>query len=252
MSAKDNQRRILGLLWNDPATAPRGARGPERGLTLDQIVAAAIEVAEAEGLAALSMRRVAAEVGVGTASLYTYLRGKAELEALMLDAVALGPTLPHEWPGDWRAKLEAWALDDWEAIRRHPWTLQLHGADRVPGPNQLRWLDSMLRVFEGTGLTEAEKLAAIESLDAYSRGLGLLRAEIEEPAETEAQAYDVADRNAGLRELVDFSAYPALRTAILAGGAPYSGDPFPFGLRLLLDGIETLIAARREALPEGP
>ncbi|MFE1360292.1 TetR/AcrR family transcriptional regulator [Streptomyces harbinensis] len=242
MSAKENQRRILGLLWDDPATRPSGTRGPGRGLTREQIVTAAIEVAEAEGLPAVSMRRVAAELGVGTASLYTYLRGKAELEALMLDAVALGDTLPHEWPGDWRAKLEAWAMDDWAAIRRHPWTLRLHGADRLPGPNQLRWLDSMLRVFEDTGLTEPEKLAAVEALDAYSRGLGLLLAEVEAPAG--AEPYDVAGRNEGLRELVDFSRYPALLAAIRAGASPYAGDPFPFGLHRLLDGIEALIARR--------
>ncbi|WP_225882004.1 TetR/AcrR family transcriptional regulator [Streptomyces aureocirculatus] len=244
------QERALALLWGGDT---RGSRGPARGLTRERIVEAAIEVVERDGPAAMSLRRVAAQLGVGVASLYTYVPGRAELEALMLDAVAVGPTLPHEWPGDWRAKLTALAHDDWRQLRRHPWVLELGAAEQVPGPNMLRWLDSALRVFDGTGLGEAEKLAAIEAVDAYVRGLGRLRGAGESAAEaagregTDADTgadTDTRERDDALGRLVDFDRYPALRRALAAGATPYAGAPFEFGLQRLLDGIEQLVIRR--------
>ncbi|CAL9487389.1 hypothetical protein SUDANB95_03146 [Actinosynnema sp. ALI-1.44] len=227
-----NANRALELLWLD---GRRPARGPQRGLTLDRVVRAAIEVVEADGLAALSMRRVAQHLGVGTASLYTYVPGKTELEALMLDAVGADDPLPHERPGDWRAKLEGWARADWIGFRAHPWVLQLANQAPAPGPNLLRWIDSALRVFDGTGLSEAEKMAAVESVDAYVRGLA--RQHLDQPEPDPEQ-----DRL--LVELVDFTRYPHLLRALRAGVRPWSGDQFEFGLQRLLDGIEALIDTR--------
>ena len=242
MNAKDDaQRRVLELLWKDTR---RPARGPQRGLTTDRIVAAAIHVAETEGLAALSMRRVAVELGVGTASLYTYLPGKAELEALMADAIGADDPLPNDWPGDWRAKVEAWARTDHEAYRKHPWVLHLVATAVAPGPNLLKWMDSALRVLEGTGLAEAEKMAVVESVDAYVRGQARLSLDTQEPSAEEVRA-----RDAVLGELVDFEPYPALVATVRAGVSPYTGDKFEFGLRLLLDGVEALIAARKASTP---
>ncbi|MFH8987716.1 TetR/AcrR family transcriptional regulator [Streptomyces sp. NPDC017940] len=258
------QERALALLWGGDAP---GTRGPARGLTRARIVEAAIEVVERDGPAAMSLRRVAAQLGVGVASLYTYVPGRAELEALMLDAVAAGPTLPHEWPGDWRAKLTALAHDDWRQIRRHPWVLELGAAEQVPGPNMLRWLDSALRVFDGTGLRETEKLAAIEAVDAYVRGLGRLRgagapaadatgrkdgaADADTAADLDADDdldagddLDTRERDDALGQLVDFDRYPALRRALAAGATPYAGAPFEFGLQRLLDGIAQLVIRR--------
>ncbi|MFE9748406.1 TetR/AcrR family transcriptional regulator [Saccharothrix saharensis] len=242
MTAKDDgQRRVLELLWKD---ARRPARGPRRGLTMERIVAAAIQVAETKGLAALSMRRVAEELGVGTASLYTYLPGKAELEALMVDAIGAEGPLPDDWPGDWRAKVEAWARTDHELYRKHPWVLHLVATVAAPGPNLLRWMDSALRVLRETGLPEAEKMAVVESVDAYVRGQARLSLDTREPS-----AEEVRERDALLGELVDFAPYPALVETVRAGVSPYTGDKFEFGLRLLLDGVEALIAARRASTP---
>ncbi|GGP62326.1 TetR/AcrR family transcriptional regulator [Saccharothrix coeruleofusca] len=242
MSAKDDRRRALELLWNGDR---RPARGPQRGLTLERIVEAALEVVRAEGLDALSMRRVATHLGVGTASLYTYVPGKAELVALMVDALVGGDVLPHERPGDWRAKLEQWARSDWAEFRAHPWALSLAAATPAPGPNTLRWLDSALLVLDGTGLTEPEKVAVVESVDAYVRGLARLHLEGEQGAE------QVRERDEELGRLVDFSRYPALGRALAGGAAPYTTDQFEFGLRLLLDGVAALIAERRGPAPAG-
>ncbi|MEV0678804.1 TetR/AcrR family transcriptional regulator [Actinosynnema sp. NPDC050436] len=229
----------LRLLWGE---GRRPSRGPQRGLSTDRIVAAAIEVVEAEGLAALSMRRVATALGVGTASLYTYLPGKAELEALMLDAVSVEDTLPNDRPGGWRAKLEAWARADWDGFRAHPWVLQLMADVSAPGPNTLRWLDSALAVLEGTGLTEAEKVAVVESVDAYVRGLARLY--VEDQQSGAGSAEETAERNRVLGELVDFTRYPHLLRALRAGVLPWSGDQFEFGLQRLLDGVEALVESR--------
>lgn len=236
------QERALRALWSPPT---RPARGPQRGLTVEAIVTAAIDLVEAEGLAALSMRQVAARLGVGTATLYTYLPGKAELTALMLDAVTGDGPLPHEWPGDWRAKLTSWARDDWEAYRRHPWILELSSAGVAPGPNQLRWLDSALRSLDGTGLTEAEKVAVIESIDGYVRGLATLHQPPDGTTTDGATATEIERRNRLLRELVDFTQYPALAQAIRKGAVPYVKDQFEFGLQRLLDGVAALIESRR-------
>ena len=242
VTAPTTQERALALLWGGGA---RGSRGPARGLTVERIVDAAIEVVERDGPAAMSLRRVAAHLGVGVASLYTYVPGRAELEALMLDAVAVGRILPHERPGSWRDKLEALALDDWQEIRQHPWVLQLGAAEQVPGPNMLRWLDSALRIFEDTGLSEAEKLSVIESVDAYVRGLGRLRTEAAGPWDEESGiAPEIQQRDHALGHLVDFDRYPALQRALQAGARPYSGDRFTFGLQRLLDGIEQLVDSR--------
>ncbi|WBB61654.1 TetR/AcrR family transcriptional regulator [Streptomyces sp. WMMC500] len=241
-AAEEAQRRALRLLW---AGEPDRARGPVRGLTLDRIVAAAVELVEEQGLDALSMRALAGRLGIGTASLYTYLPGRAELEALMLDAWVAADVLPHERPGDWRQKLEATAREDWEELRRRPWLGRLGSTVQAPGPNMLRWLDSMLLVFDGTGLSESEKLAVVESVDAYVRGLGRLH--LPEAAEAPAglpAGERVRIRDESVAGLVDVGRYPALRRAVAAGAAPYQGDQFEFGLQRLLDGVAVLIASR--------
>src|ERR1700754_3557298 len=96
-------QRSLELLWRrqQPPT-----RGPKQRLDLDEIVRAAIEVADADGLSALSMRKVAERLGVGTMSLYTYVPGKAELVDVMLDTVCGEVGMPEDVPGGWRGRLE--------------------------------------------------------------------------------------------------------------------------------------------------
>ncbi|MEV7283206.1 TetR/AcrR family transcriptional regulator [Streptomyces sp. NPDC093252] len=253
-AAGDARARALALLWDQDR---RGARGPARGLTLDQIVGAAIELARRDGTAALSLRRVAGHLGVAAASLYTYVPGRAELEALMIDAVAVTGPLPHEWPGDWRAKLEATARAEWRDLRDDPWVLELSGAEQVPGPNMMRWLDSALRIFDGVALGEPRKLAAIESVDAYVRGAARLQRDsaataagaTEGEGESEGgegdgggEGLDASrERDQELGRLVDFSRFPALGRALAAGAVPYARGQFDFGLQRLLDGIEGLI-----------
>ncbi|MDA0566977.1 TetR/AcrR family transcriptional regulator [Streptomonospora sp. S1-112] len=233
----DDPARALELLWG---ARPRPRRGPRPGLSLEQVVAAAIEIVEGEGIAALSMRRVAQHLGVGTASLYTYVPGRTELIALMLDAMIAGATLPHEVPGDWRKRVETWAREDWADYRRHPWILQVTAERPLPGPNAMAWLDSAVRALEDTGLSEREKIDVVESVDGYVRGMARNTME-----PTVASDTWIASRDAFLGERVDFSRYPALARTLTAGH-PDADEIFEFGLSRILDGVAALITLRAE------
>lgn len=130
----------LQLAWG---LRDAGSRGPKRGLTLERIVAAGIKVAHTDGLAALSMARIAGELGVGTMSLYRYVAAKDELLLLMVDT-ALGAPPPPAAGEDWRAGLRRWALGVWEAYRRQPWVLRVPISGPPYGPNNVAWLDNAL------------------------------------------------------------------------------------------------------------
>src|ERR671914_2667448 len=147
-SGSGDPGRTMALLWGTPK---RPGRGPKPGLSVEQIVDAAIEVADAEGLAALSMRRVADRLGVGTMSLYTYVPGKAELLDLMLDTVLAEEARP-DGAGGWRAGLELRAREDWALFHRHPWILQITPGRSLLGPNETDLFEATLRVVDGIGL----------------------------------------------------------------------------------------------------
>ncbi|MEV4187163.1 TetR/AcrR family transcriptional regulator, partial [Streptosporangium canum] len=128
--------RSTELLW--------GTRS-RRGLSLERIVRAAIELADAEGLAAVSMRRVAERLGFTTMSLYRHVPGKAELVDLMRDEVMGGePDAGADRRPGWRAELEAWARDGLALYRRHPWLAEPSGTRRVPGPNAVAGFERAL------------------------------------------------------------------------------------------------------------
>src|SRR5689334_8495507 len=119
---------------------PPPAKGPKPGLSLDKIVGVAIAIADAEGLDAVSMNRVAKQLGTGAMSLYRYVASKEELLALMIDA-AIGdvPTTPQT--GDWRERLEAWAWSTVRAMREHPWSARAPVAGPPVAPNAVAWFE---------------------------------------------------------------------------------------------------------------
>lgn len=245
-TAAEDPTRALKLLWG--VDEPTPSRGPRPGLSRQRVVQAAMEVAEAEGLDALSMRRVAQRLEVGTASLYTYVPGKPELFALMLDTMVGEAPLPHTLPGGWRERLETVARSDWRDFRRHPWILRLASERPLPGPNLMAWLDSALRVLEGTGLTDAERITVVESLDGLVRGMARNAADPASDAESggKAEAWREA-RDAFVARHVDFGRYPHIAAAFGGGAAPSPDEIFEFGLRRMLDGVEALIRERNGA-----
>lgn len=221
------------LLWGQQE---RPSRGPKPGLSLDGIVRAAITIADAEGLEAVSMQRVASEFGFTTMSLYRYVPGKSELLDLMIDT-AIGPAPDlSAIPGGWRPKLAEWARRTWEFFLAHPWFLgaAMHG---IMGPNQLGWLEEAVAALSGNGLVGQELLEAVLVVNGHVRSMAQFAGR--SPSENEAWT---AALTSALTEHAE--RFPALSAAIAEGafGAEDEGDGLEFGLQRVLDGIEVLIS----------
>jgi len=226
MTTDDPLPRALEILWRDQPPTRR-----TRGLSRERIVAAAIEMVEAEGLGALSMARLAERLGCGTMSLYRHVTNKDELLTFMLSTAPDPPPTPDD-PSDWRGALSDWAAGLWDVYHRHPWVLQTAAAGPPLDPGQLAWLDAGLGALGATGLTERDKLAAVMAVLHYVRGAAAL--DIEAAAEG-------PDYPALLRRLLEGDRFPALAAAVAAGVFDDADDDhladFRSGLRQLLDGI---------------
>ncbi|MCX4748058.1 TetR/AcrR family transcriptional regulator [Kitasatospora sp. NBC_01287] len=227
------------LLWG---SRPQSRRGPKPALTLERIAAAAIEVADAEGMAAVSMQRVAGALGKTKMSLYRYLPGKAELVAVMTDIAMGEPPAPVAPPGDWTAGLTHWARQLSAALARHPWLLETTVGPRLLGPNELGWLEAALLSLDGTPLRGAERTDAVLVVAGHIRGIAL-QARATAPGElTETQLA------AGMARVVRSHGerYPAVSTALLDAAANGGQDQgLDFGLRCILEGLRTLIEQAR-------
>src|SRR3954451_333809 len=224
---------------------PAPAKGPKPGLALERIVATAVAIADAEGLAAVSMNRVAKELRTGAMSLYRYVESKQELLALMIDA-AIGEVPPTPRGGDWRARLEAWAGATVRSMRAPPWAANAPVAGPPLAPHAVAWFEDALAALAGTGLTEAEKPSVILMLSGYVSNHVTVMNQV---AESFLRDGDAAMRGyAGmLRALTDAERFPALRAVLDAGvfdRADPPDDEFAFGLQRILDGIAALIASR--------
>ncbi|MFD9110442.1 TetR/AcrR family transcriptional regulator [Streptomyces bottropensis] len=235
--------RTLHLLWD---TGRRPSRGPKPGLTLDRIVEAAVRVADAEGLPALSMRRVATELGTGAMSLYRYVPGKAELLDLMLDRVQRPSENPADLgDGDWRSALEALGRATLALYQRHPWLLQVNQSRPVLGPSALDGMEKVLARIKPMGLTDPELISAIVAVDGYVVGAARTQLYAQE-AEHRTGLTDAEFWQAHapvLEELMASGRYPLL--AGLSDDAFATGfDHFEFGLQRLLDGLEVFVARR--------
>jgi AcrR family transcriptional regulator len=231
----------------------RPNKGPRPALSLERIVAAAARVATADGLQAVSMSRVAADLGVSTMSLYRYVGAKDELLALMADLPLEVPPARRGPEEGWRDGLARWARSELGIYRRNPWVLRIPISGPPVTPNAIAWLEVGLDCLRDTGLEEHEKLSVILLVTGYVRNQGLLQADIAAAQAAGAAAADpelMASYGRLLARLTDPERFPALQ-AVLASGAfdePDEADyDFTFGLERVLDGIETLIDRRRTA-----
>src|ERR1700685_2005466 len=145
----------LDLLWGRRAPA---RRGPKPRLSGDGIVGAAVRIADAEGLEAVSMARVAKELGFTTMSLYRYVTSKDELLQLMWNASAQGAETLELKGTSWRERLRNWALVQREAHEQHPWITQMPMAAPPLAPNSLTFVERGLETLDDTGITDADKL----------------------------------------------------------------------------------------------
>ena len=241
--------RTLALLWGDAAAAP--SRGPGRGLTVAVVVAAATDLADQEGLEAVTMRRLAGELGVAAMTLYTYVPGKAELVDLMLDAAYARLPLADTTGRPWRERLSAVAEENRGLYRAHPWAAAVSTLRPPLGPGLMAKYDHELRALEGAGLSD------VEVDDALTHLLSFVQANARAAADSRAAQLDSAmndqawwEANAPLLGRVfDPGAYPtAARVGTAAGTAHASAhDPdhaYRFGLDRTLDGLAALIDRR--------
>jgi AcrR family transcriptional regulator len=239
----------------------RGKRGPRPGLSPDAIVDAAIRLADAEGLDAVSMARVAAELGFTTMSLYRYVTSKDELLQLMWNASALGAEhLVIEGDG-WRSRLRAWAVIQRDMLDRHPWITQMPMAAPPVAPNSMHFVERGLENMDETGLPDPAKLRVIGLLSSYTLSEGRMAADAMRAAPAAATKGDAGTEDAAeagpeppmnydalLRELVDEQTYPRLyRIAWNSepGPPPSEREQFLFGIDLILDGVQALIDRTR-------
>jgi AcrR family transcriptional regulator len=227
------------LLWSAPST-PR--RGPRPALSRDGIVRAGIQIADGDGLAALSMQRVAARLGAATMSLYRHVPGKNELVSLMLEAAIGEPPALAEDAG-WRAAMAEWARGTRDIFVRHPWTLPLVTSARAMGPNELAWTESALRVLATTGLPGPTLLDVLLLVNGYVRGA--------------AADFTGGPRVPGRDRLLRFGRldrYPVFATMFREAGAADTPSSevarFEFGLARVLDGVELFVRAHGD--PAGP
>ncbi|MEV7438331.1 TetR/AcrR family transcriptional regulator [Streptomyces griseoviridis] len=250
--AKGNGRmdpaRALALLWRKEREPTRPARGPLQGLTVDRIVRTAIAVADAEGLAALSMRKVAEPLSVSAMSLYTYVPGRAELVNCMLDEV-LGEAPSLEGADGWRQALERYARGSMDIARRHPWVPPLVSSRMLMGPHETALWDGVLGALTGVGLDEREMLAVVQLLNGYVRGAAQQSADAEHDARRSGLSYEEWYEQTGplLAEMITAARYPALTRVWSSGVFEEPGEGlgpdggFEFGLQRVLDGIEQRI-----------
>lgn len=227
----------------------RPRKGPKPGLSLERIVEAAVKVALTDGLAAVSMHRVASELGTSAMTLYRYVSAKDELLALMINGVTGTPPDDLTPTEGWREGLSRWAWGALAVYRQHSWVLQIPISGPPATPNQVAWMEQGLRYMRGTSLTEAEKLSVILLLSGFVRNEASVTFSISASslASGTTQEEMMATYVRLLRRVVDTGRFPALRAAIEGGALDQADDPddeFRFGLERILDGIEALIRTR--------
>jgi AcrR family transcriptional regulator len=223
----------------------RPGKGPKRGLSLAQIVNAGRHVAAADGLAAVSMSRVAAELGVGTMSLYRYVDSKRELVDLMVDS-ALGPPPPSDPGASWRQGMSGWAWAQLAGYRANLWAVQVPISGPPATPNALGWLEAALFYMRRTRLDEGQKMSVILLTSNYVRSQATMEAQLDAAVRAVGQSPSdlMAGYNKLLSSVLDQQRFPEL-VAVAASGvlgkADDWDDEFTFGLERILDGVDILV-----------
>jgi AcrR family transcriptional regulator len=218
---------VVELLWGE-----RGGsrRGPRPTLTVGDLARAGIELADAEGLAAVTMQRVAEALGVTKMATYRYVPGKDELVALMADTAMGEPPSLADVEGGWKPKLRAWTLAMFERMKAHPWALGVTTGPRVTGPNELGWVEQALAALDGVDLDGGQLLDVVVTLTGHVRTIVQQTADFSEEqiaAGWTALLASRADR------------FPHVVAALASSNRHGSREQaLEFGLDRILDGVE--------------
>lgn len=224
---------------------PRRESGPQPDLSRDRIVRTAMEIADAEGMAALSMRRVATELGAATMSLYRHVPGKDDLIVLMIDEAIGQEPFPRNAPEGWRARLELAARLQWRMFHRHRWLAPAMSLTRPqPAPSALAHLEWILQALEGLGLSPSAMIHAHVMLFSYVRGLATsLEAEAEAELDTGMTSDEwMETQEAALDAIAGSGSLAAFLRIARGPDVDLDLDTlFEFGLMRMLDGLEAYI-----------
>ena len=243
-------RRRSQLLWEDRS---QPSRGPKRAVAPEDVVQAAVQIADEEGLAAVTMSAVAASIGFTTMALYRYFPNKEALLDAVVDAGMGGPPQLPEPRGDWRSEVAAWARAKRAMLCARPWLAELPFVAAPHGPNWLRWLEALLDPLSRTGLRSADLGEMISIVDGYTRGasdtaISLARARARGTSIEQWAAAVGADLGRAIGD-PRFPKFAALLTTPSDGRARTMDESFDFGIARVLDGIERYVdaaASRRE------
>ncbi|WP_022884232.1 TetR/AcrR family transcriptional regulator [Glaciibacter superstes] len=251
-----------------PAGLPRGVaiawgvkanpqRGPKRELSIERIVDAAMAIADAEGLGAVSMSRVASDLGFTTMSLYRYVTAKEDLLLIMQDEGIGVPTLDFAEAAGWRQNLLLWWNGNRGIYRAHPWLLDIPITGAPVTPNNLAWLDAGIEALAESPLSSGERVATMIMLSGMARWQGGIERGYEiSIREQNLSVREVEQReDALMRSFVTESAFPSLHRAVVDGVFGAEGeDPFAFAIQRALDGVAAYIDAlpNRDATEQAP
>jgi AcrR family transcriptional regulator len=240
----DDLPRGIALAWG-VAASPQ--RGPKREMSVEGIVDAAVELADADGLGAVSMAAVASRLGYTPMSLYRYISAKDDLILLMQES-AIGAPPAIEGEG-WRERVVAFHDALMRSYLAHAWVIDIPITGVTATPNSAAWMDAGIQLFDGTPLDDDTRLSLTLLLTGYAHWnatviAGMSRRAAASGRDLEAVSHAEDDL---LARLVTADGYPSLHRAVAAGVLSSGTDPFRFGLGVIVDGI----AAHLDALEAG-
>ena len=242
------------MTQNEPPELPRGIalawgvaanpqRGPKREMSVERIVDAAVELADADGIGAVSMAAGAAALGFPPMSLYRYVSATDDLLLLMQEQATGLPPESIRDHGGWRDRLLALYAEQVLLYQRHPWMLSLPINGSPITPHSSAWLDASLEALEETPLSAEERVAVALAVTGNARWCGIVQAGYTEQSRSSGLSPDeVAMRESELYDrVITADEFPALRRAIDAGVFTSPDDPFRFGMERVLDGVSSYI-----------
>ncbi len=242
----------IALTWG---LIPEPKRGPKRELSIPEIVRTAVALADKDGLAAVSMSRVAGALGYTAMSLYRYIPSKDDLLLLMQEEVG-NIALPEDQdPEDWRGMMRTFVWSSLQIYKEHPWfaDLPIYGAPITP--NSLRFVDWALKGMRDFPISGYVKMSIILLLSSYARACGILQRDMDRAfsSGTSLGEFSGYSYSAALKELVTPEQFPYLHPLIMSG--EYTGEDeaegdvgndIEFGLERILDGIEHYLSTAKK------
>ncbi|HEX6339001.1 MAG TPA: TetR/AcrR family transcriptional regulator C-terminal domain-containing protein [Jiangellaceae bacterium] len=239
---------LIDLLWRDHPDAPvRGARGPQSRRSTGEVVGSAIALADAEGMDAVTIRAVAESLSMSPMSVYTHVNSRDDLLVLMADAAHASAPRPRLGRASWRTRVRRVAESNLALLRAHPWLLHLTD-DRVAlGPGTIAKYDHELHAFDGTGLSDLDRDAALTFVIDFARSGAAAMVRTGQRGEFA----EVWQESAGpLGRYLGDSYSLAQRVGQAAGehmAAPYSAEhAWEFGIQRVVAGLSALIDSATE------